>query len=103
MKRSKEKEDEILMDLQRGSVPLDADALEDIRTASVGLSVCQTGTLVDNELFDLDSGGSGYMLRVGVGNDSKAPIYISEFRLALRACRRRITRLMMAAGSQKRW
>jgi hypothetical protein len=70
-----------LSDLERGGVPLDREVLEDLQAASRGLSVYQTGTLLENTIFDLDSGGSGYMLSVAIYNDSERPIRLHEFRL----------------------
>ena len=54
-----EDEHAVLSDLQRGGIPLDEDVLERIRAASPGLSIYQTGTLLETSVFDLNSGGSG--------------------------------------------
>jgi hypothetical protein len=73
----------VLSDLQHGGVPLDEEVLEAIKAASRGLSIFQTGSLVENSVFELDSGGSGYMLSVAICNDSNRPIRLHEFRLQL--------------------
>jgi hypothetical protein len=77
-------EDELgFSDLQRAGIPLDKGILDGIKAASQGLSVFQTGSLVENTVFDLDSGGSGYMLSVAIHNDSNRPVRLHEFRLKL--------------------
>ena len=73
----------VLSDLQHGGVPLDEEVLEAIKAASRGLSIFQTGSLLENSVFELDSGGSGYMLSVAICNDSNRPIRLHEFRLQL--------------------
>jgi hypothetical protein len=78
-----EDEHALLSDLQRGGIPLDEEALERIRTASRGLSMYQTGTILETSVFDLDSGGSGYMLSVAIHNDSTRPIRLHEIRLEM--------------------
>jgi hypothetical protein len=72
---------EVLLDLQRGGVPFDKQVLEDLKTASRGFSIYQTGTSVDSSVFDLDFGGSGYMLNVVMCNDSSRIISAREFQL----------------------
>ena len=47
---------------------------------SRGLSIYQTGTLPETSVFDLKSGGSGYMLSVAIHNDSTRRIRLYEFR-----------------------
>jgi hypothetical protein len=78
-----EDEHAVLSDLQRGGIPLDEEVLERIRAASRGLSIYQTGTLLETSVFDLKSGGSGYMLSVAIHNDSTRPIRLHEFRLEM--------------------
>jgi hypothetical protein len=72
-----------LLDLERGGVPLDRGVLEDLKAASRGLSAYQTGTVLENTIFDLDSGGSGYILSIAICNDSERPIRLHEFGLRM--------------------
>jgi hypothetical protein len=77
-------EDELglLSDLRRGNIPLDEEVLEEIRGSSRGLSVFQAGgSLLDNYVFDLDSGGWGIILTAAIHNDSNQPTRINEIRL----------------------
>jgi hypothetical protein len=78
-------EDELglLSDLQKGNIPLDEEVLEDIMAGQRGLSIYQTGTILETRVFDLKSGGSGYMLSVAIHNDSTRPIRLHEFRLEM--------------------
>jgi hypothetical protein len=78
-----EDEHAVLSDLQRGGIPLDEGVLERIRAASRGLSIYQTGTLLETSVFDLKSGGSGYMLSIAIHNDSNRPIRLHEIRLEM--------------------
>jgi hypothetical protein len=66
-----------------GGVPLDLELLDDLTAAPRRLSVFQTGSLVENTVFELDSGGSGYMLGVAIQNDSNRSVRLNEFRLEL--------------------
>jgi hypothetical protein len=77
-------EDELraLSDLQKGDIPLDEEVLEEIRGSSRGLSIFQAGdSLVENSVFDLDSGGSGIMFTAAIHNDSNRHIWVHEIRL----------------------
>lgn len=77
----KEDDSRTLSDLEHAGVPLDQEVLKHIKAASRGLSIFQTGTFLESSVFDLDSGGSGYMLSVAICNDSTRPIRLQEFRL----------------------
>jgi hypothetical protein len=73
----------ILQDLQRGGVALDGHVLENVRSASARLSICQTRSVNENYVFELDSGGCGYMLSVAIQNHSSGRVYLDEFRLQM--------------------
>jgi hypothetical protein len=73
----------ILKDLQRSGIALDGDVLDGIRSASRALSVCQTGSMNENCVFDLDCGGSGYMFNVAINNETTRAIWLQEFRLGM--------------------
>jgi hypothetical protein len=67
--------------LVASGIPLDDGVVSDLRTSSQGLSLYQTGTPVENELFDLAFGGFGLLVSVSVRNDSPGTIHISQYRL----------------------
>jgi len=73
----------VFSDLQRAGIPLDKEIVDEIKAASRGLSVFQIGSLLENTAFDLDSGGSGYIVSVAIYNDSNRRVRLSEFRLEL--------------------
>jgi hypothetical protein len=56
--------------LRRGGIPLDDVVVQSMKAASRGLSLHQTGTPVDSNIFDLNSGGAGYILSIAICNDS---------------------------------
>jgi hypothetical protein len=59
-----------LFELRSLGVPLDEDLLEEMGAACRGLEIYQAGTILENAVFDLDSGGTGYMLAVAIYNGS---------------------------------
>jgi hypothetical protein len=62
-------------------IPLDQGVVGDLRTSCQGLSLCQTGAVVENELFDLAFGGFGLLVSISVSNDSRRTIHVSQYRL----------------------
>ena len=54
--------------LRRGGIPLDDEVVKSVKAASRGLRLYQTGTPVDSNIFDLDSGGAGYILSIAIRN-----------------------------------
>jgi hypothetical protein len=56
--------------LRRGGIPLDDEVVQSMKAASRGLSRYQSGTPADSSIFDLDSGGAGYLPSVAICNDS---------------------------------
>lgn len=73
---------ELALDLQRAGIPLHEDVLERMRIESQGLRVYQTGTLVENEIFDLGS-GMGVTIALAIDNNARKNIRIAQFRLEL--------------------
>jgi hypothetical protein len=67
--------------LLASGIPLDEGVVSDLRASCQGLSLYQTGAVVENELFDLAFGGFGLLISVSVGNDSPGTIHISQYRL----------------------
>jgi len=59
-----------LLELRRAGIPLDDKVVESMEAGARGLSLDQTGTEVDSSIFDLDSGGAGYILSIAICNDS---------------------------------
>lgn len=68
-------------ELLASGIPLDERVVSDLRTSCQGLSLHQTGTLVENELFDLAFGGFGLLVSISVSNDSRRTIHTSQYRL----------------------
>lgn len=60
----------LFAELRLGGIPLDEAVLEEMKVSCRGLAIYQSGTLVENAVFDLDSGGAAYMLAVAIHNDS---------------------------------
>jgi hypothetical protein len=83
--KNKTSEQEFLFfsQLRRGGIPLDEEVLEGMKAASCGLSIHDTGTIVDSAVFDLAFGGTGYMLSIAILNDANRIIRPREFRLAM--------------------
>ncbi len=73
----------LLGNLQREGVPFDGEVLEDLKAASRGLSIYQTGSILENTVFDLNFGGSGYMISLVIANDADTVICPHEFRLEI--------------------
>ena len=69
--------------LNKQGIPLDPAVLESMETACAGLSIYQAGTIVENTVFDLDSGGTGFMLSVVIYKEAKRILYPVEYRLEL--------------------
>jgi len=82
---NKTSEEEILFfsQLRRGGIPLDEEVLEEMKAASRGLSIYQTGTTIENVVFDLNFAGSGYILSIAVYDDANRIIQPREFRLKM--------------------
>jgi hypothetical protein len=62
-------------------IPLDDGVMEDLRSSCRGLSICQTGTLLENTVFDLDDGGTGYIVSIAINNTSAKTLRIDQYRL----------------------
>ena len=70
-------------ELRRAEIPLDEAVVEEIETASRGLVLLDSGNAAENCVFDLYSGGTGYMLAAAIWNVSKRIHWAHEGRLEL--------------------
>ena len=61
-------------------IPLDEGVVANLRTSCLGLSVYQTGSPLENELFDLEFSGFGLIVSVAVCNDTPKPIRVGQYR-----------------------
>jgi hypothetical protein len=70
--------------LRDAGIPLDGEVIEEAanRTCS-RLSVFQNSNFVETNVFDLESGGTGYMLSVMVHNESDQVVQLQAFRLEI--------------------
>jgi hypothetical protein len=70
--------------LRDAGIPLDGEVLEEAanRTCS-RLSVFQNSNFVETNVFDLESGGTGYILSVMVHNESDQVVQLQAFRLEI--------------------
>ncbi len=73
----------LFAELRRGGIPLDEAVLEEIKAACRGLVIHRTGNIVENAVFDLDSGGAAYMLAIAIENDSDQILRVQELRLEM--------------------
>jgi hypothetical protein len=62
-------------------IPLDPVVVEALRASCRGLSICQIGSPVENTVFDLEHGGTGYMLGVEIRNNTPKILSIEQYRL----------------------
>src|SRR5579863_6743102 len=64
-------------------VPLDGEAVSSLRKSSRGIVVCLTGYFFENEVVELDCGGTGMTVSVGIENPSHSVITLDQYRLEL--------------------
>ncbi len=69
--------------LSGAGIPLDAEVLEATEAACRGLAIYQGPNIPDTQIFDLDSGGTGYMLTIAMRSDSPRTLWLHEFRLEI--------------------
>jgi hypothetical protein len=62
-------------------IPLDPVVVEALRRSCGGLSISQIGSPVENTIFDLEHGGTGYMLSVEICNHAPKILGIEQYRL----------------------
>jgi hypothetical protein len=62
-------------------IPLDDAVMENLGASCRGLLVRQTGPFLENMIFDLKYGGTGYILSIAVDNDSTQPLRVEQYRL----------------------
>jgi hypothetical protein len=73
---------ELATELQQAGIPLHEDVLDRMRLDRRGLSIYQTGTIPENEIFDLGS-SMGVMISLAIYNDAPTNIHIAQFRLEI--------------------
>lgn len=71
------------LEMHERGIPVDGRVVECWATSCAGLSVHQSGWILDSEIFDLDSGGAGCMLNVTITNHSSRFIRLLAFRLEM--------------------
>jgi len=81
--RTTQEEYRRLKELHSLGVLLDESVLEEMSSVCRGIAIYQSGTIVENAIFDLDSGGAGYMLAVAIYNDSDKILRPQEPRLEI--------------------
>lgn len=69
--------------LETLGIPLDGEAVRRLRKSSRGIVVCQTGYFFENEVAELDCGGTGLSVSVGIENPSHTVITIDQYWLEL--------------------
>jgi hypothetical protein len=69
--------------LNKQGIPLDPEVLKSMEADCAGLLIYQSGTIAENTVFDLDSGGAGFMLSVAIYKEAKRILYPVEYRLEL--------------------
>src|ERR1700730_7376278 len=62
-------------------IPLNPVVVQALRASCRGLSICQIGSPVENTVFDLEHGGTGYMLSVEICNHAPKILGIEHYRL----------------------
>jgi hypothetical protein len=77
------KEFALLSQLQSEGIPLDGEVLEEMRAACAGLDIVQNPIAIETRVFDLDSGGTGYMLSSAIHNESQLSIRLHAPRLKI--------------------
>lgn len=67
---TKVKPDELLRMTQilASGIPLDDGVVKDLRASCRGLFIGQIGTLLENTVFDLEDGGTGYIVSIAIDN-----------------------------------
>ena len=72
-----------LFELRSRGILLDEDMLEEMKAAHRGLVIYQSGTNIENVIFQLDLGGTGYMLAAAIHNASDRILRPQEPRLEM--------------------
>jgi hypothetical protein len=82
-KKVAQEELQLLSALRDAQIPLDDEVTEGMKVASRALSIYQTGSVNENDIFELDFGGTGFMLSIAICNDSNRIISLQAFHLAM--------------------
>lgn len=61
-----EEQFQLFAQLRRGGIPLDESVMEEIKTARSGLVIYQSGNRVENCVFELESGATGFMMAIAM-------------------------------------
>src|ERR1700730_5838368 len=61
-------------------IPLDEGVFGNLRASCLGLFLYQTGSPMENELFDLEFSGFGLIVSIAVCNDTPKPICVGQYR-----------------------
>lgn len=69
--------------IRDSGIPMDQTIIENLQASCRGLSICQTGSVLETMIFDLEHGGCGYMLSIAVHNDSDKILRVEQYRLNL--------------------
>lgn len=72
-----------LFGLRSQGIPLDGDVLREMEHACRGLYLYQTPNILETAVFDLPDGGTGFILGLGIDNESDRIIVVQEYRLTI--------------------
>ena len=70
-------------ELSRAGIPVDAEALKAMEAACHRLAIYQNPNIHETGIYDLDSGGTAYMVSVAFHNSSPAILRLHECRLEI--------------------
>jgi hypothetical protein len=70
-------------ELPRAGIPVDAEVLKAMEAACRGLAIYQSPNIPDTGIYDLDSGGTGYMVTIAFHNNSPGILGPHECRLEI--------------------
>lgn len=71
---------QIVSQLRNAGIPLDDEVVRELTTAGQSLSIAQVGTVVENEIFELDDGGTGFLIKLMISSDADRVISIHHIR-----------------------
>ncbi len=84
MQKLSKQELQMVSQLRNAGIPLDGEVVRKLTAAGSSLSITQSGTVVQNEVFDLNNGGTGYLISLLISNDdADRTISIDHFRLEI--------------------
>src|SRR5712692_1331055 len=83
IKKTSPEELALAFQLRGAGIPLDAEVLKAMEAACRGLAIYQDPIIISTGIFDLYSGGTGYMLSIFIHNDAPRNVWLHEFRLEI--------------------